>query len=538
LFRVSNFEFRIYDHLRLAAYLFPPLGLWLLWRSPRRLRSKLLGTAGLLLYSLLYIGFIIFLLIRFTGLQVEWRGGYLPRLTWRKTRPDFDALERSRQSHHAATLAPSSAHSSYWTGFRGPHRDGIYDEEPIATNWPPEGLKLLWKQPIGGGDGSFAIAAGIAFTIEQRRDKEALVAYDLQTGNEIWVHAWPADFHDFYSEGGPRSTPTYSEGKVYALGALGTLTCVEAATGKPLWSHEIVAENHGDVPTYGLAPSPLVIDRKLIVLTSAGQGHSVLCLDKETGKTLWSALDDTTGYASPMLVQLAGEAQVIVCCEQRTVGLDPNNGKLLWECPWRVKNNQLPIAQPVVLGTNRFMLSAGYFTGCAAFEVIRIARPEMAGVHPSSGAASNPAPARLQTSSAPGDANPAAGEDGRTPGADFSARVLWQNSNLKNKFTSSVLWQGYIYGLDEDILTCLDANTGERKWKDGRYGYGQLVLASGYLVILSGDGELALVRATPDRHDEVARFQAIHGKTWNHPAIAAGKLLIRNSAEMGCFDLR
>jgi outer membrane protein assembly factor BamB len=466
------------------------------------LRSKLLGTLGLAFYSLLYAGVIIFLLIRFTGLQVEWRGGYLPRLTWQKTRTDFDALERSRQSPHAVASTAPSMRSSYWTGFRGPRRDGVYEEQPIATNWPPQGLKLLWKQPIGGGYGSFAIADGLAFTIEQRRDKEALVAYDLQTGSELWVHAWPADFRDYYSEGGPRATPVYSDGKVYALGALGTLTCVEATTGKPLWSHEVLAENHADVPTYGMAASPLLIEKKLIVLTSAGHGHSALCLDKDTGQTLWSSLDDVTGYASPTLVQLAGQSNVIVCCEQRTVGLDPDNGKLLWECPWRVKNGQHPIAQPVMLGTNRFMLSAGYFTGCAAFEVTRIPEAEMGGVRPR-----------------------------------FSARLLWQNSNLKNKFTSSVFWQGCIYGLDEDILTCLDATTGERKWKDGRYGYGQLVLAGGYLVILSGDGELALVRAIPERRDEIARFQAIRGKTWNHPALAAGKLLVRNGAEMACFDL-
>jgi outer membrane protein assembly factor BamB len=167
---------------------------------------------------------------------------------------------------------------------------------------------------------------------------------------------------------------------------------------------------------------------------------------------------------------------------------------MLWEYPWRVLNNELPIAQPVILTTNRFLLSAGYFTGCAAVEV--------------SGA-----------------------------GTNFTARTLWQNKNLKNKFTSSVCWQGHIYGLDEDILTCLNAATGERKWKDGRYGYGQLLLAGGYLVILSGQGELALVRADPGGYTELARFPAIHGKTWNHPALADGKLLVRNAAEMGCFEL-
>jgi len=449
----------------------------------------------LAVYSILYSGLIILLLVRFTGLQIEWRGGYLPRLTYRKTHPDYDALERDRQNRRTKPTPSGPAQAAaYWTGFRGPHNDGHYDQGPIATNWPVEGLKLLWRQPIGGGYGSFAIAEGLAFTIEQRREKEALVAYDLQSGNEIWVYDWPGEFHDYYSEGGPRATPAYSDGKVYALGALGTLSCIEAASGKRVWSREILAENHAGVPSYGVATSPLVIGEQLIVLSAAGHGHSVLCFNKTDGNPIWSSLDDVTGYATPMLVQLAGETQIIVCCEKRTVGLSPNDGKLLWECPWHVKNKQMPIAQPVVLGTNRFMLSAGYFTGCAAFEIDR-------------------------------------NKNG------FTARIIWQNSNMKNKFTSSVFSQGYIYGLDEDILTCLDAQTGQRKWKDGRYGYGQVILAGGYLIVLSGEGELALVKATPERHEEIARFQAINGKTWNHPAIADGKLLVRNGAEMACFGV-
>ena len=122
-------------------------------------------------------------------------------------------------------------------------------------------------------------------------------------------------------------------------------------------------------------------------------------------------------------------------------------------------------------------------------------------------------------------------------GPGFSARTVWKNKVMKNKFASSVFWQGHLYGLDEDILTCLDAESGERKWKQGRYGYGQLLLASGHLVVLSGEGELALVRAVPEKCEEIARFQAIHGKTWNVPAIAEGRLLVRNALEMACFEL-
>jgi outer membrane protein assembly factor BamB len=108
---------------------------------------------------------------------------------------------------------------------------------------------------------------------------------------------------------------------------------------------------------------------------------------------------------------------------------------------------------------------------------------------------------------------------------------------MKNKFNSSVLHEGFVYGLDEGILTCLNVETGERKWKGGRYGYGQLLLASGHLIVLTDDGELVLVRATPEKHEEVAKFPALEGKCWNYPALANGRLLVRNANEMACYDI-
>ena len=119
----------------------------------------------------------------------------------------------------------------------------------------------------------------------------------------------------------------------------------------------------------------------------------------------------------------------------------------------------------------------------------------------------------------------------------FTARTVWENINMKNKFNSSVLYQQHIYGLDEGILACIDARTGERKWKSGRYGYGQVLLASGYLIVLTETGDLVLVKATPERHEEVARFSALEGKSWNHPAIADGHLLVRNAREMAAYKI-
>ena len=167
---------------------------------------------------------------------------------------------------------------------------------------------------------------------------------------------------------------------------------------------------------------------------------------------------------------------------------------MLWEYPWST-NMGISVAQPLLLGHDRVFLSAGYGHGAAVIEVSRT-------------------------------------------GDRLATRTIWENLRMKNKFTSSVLHEGYIYGLDESILACVEAATGELKWKAGRYGYGQIMLAGDHVIVLTEDGELALVKATPARHDEVARFQAIEGKTWNHPVITDGRLLVRNVREMAAFDIR
>jgi len=195
-----------------------------------------------------------------------------------------------------------------------------------------------------------------------------------------------------------------------------------------------------------------------------------------------------------MLVTLAGKRQLLVVSARRAMGLSVEEGKLLWDYPW-VTEYGINSAQPVILSENRFFISAGYGHGSAMVEI-----------------SSN--------------------------GDGFSAATVWENTRMKNKFTSSVLENGYLYGLDEAILACVEAKTGELKWKGGRYGYGQVLLASGHLIVLSESGELALVKATPDSFQEMAKFQAIEGKTWNHPAIAGGLLLVRNANQMACFDLR
>jgi outer membrane protein assembly factor BamB len=484
---------------RVATLAFPPLGLVLLWRWAQAPRwRKGLATIGILLYCLAYTALILGALVEAGFLDIEWRGGFGPSLVRGKSGPDYRALATNRARQKAAPAsrgALPAAPAPYWTDFRGPRRDGHYDEHPILTNWPPGGPPRLWKQPVGGGYASFVVAEGRAFTIEQRHELEAVTAYDLDTGREVWAHSYPAFFTEWMGGEGPRATPTYHDGRLYSLGATGEFCCLEAATGRLLWRKDILTENQSGNLHYGLATSPLVVDDRVIVLTGQStSGKSIVAYHRVTGERIWSALDDKLAYVSPMLVRLAGERQLLVVSAKRAMGVKVEDGRLLWEFPWRVDYDN-SISAPVVISSNRFLLSAGYGAGCALVEVAR-------------------------------------SESG------FSAQALWRNKNLKNKFNASVCWQGHVYGLDEGVLACLEAQSGQRKWREGRYGYGQLLLAGGHLIVLGGDGELVLLKANPERNEELARVRALKGKTWNVPALAHGRLLVRNSAEMACYDLR
>lgn len=485
---------------RLVALLLPPLGLMLLWANPfLKLKRRVLGTVLLLAYSLLY-AILAVAILEWAGLvAVEWKGGFGPSLVGHKTGPDYGALDRHRSMRapeDAGTApAPTTVPSTYWTAFRGPRFDGHYEEEPIATNWTTRPPLLLWKQPCGGGYASFVVVEDRVITLEQRRDDEAVVAYDLQTGREVWSHRYPASFREWMGGDGPRATPVYRDGLVYSLGATGELCCLGVRIGRLIWQKNILTENEAENLTYGMAASPVIVDSTLVVLTGKGSpGRSVVAYHRLSGERVWSAHDDKQAYTTPILVELAGSRQLLVVSARRVMGLQPADGALLWEWPWRVEYDNA-ITPPVVVGPSRFFISAGYGAGCALVEIERT-------------------------------------------NDLFTARTVWRNHYLKTKFNPAVYWQGHVYGLDEGVLACIDVETGERKWRSGRYGYGQLLLATGHLVILTGEGTIVLVRADPRALVEVARVSALKGKTWNVPALAGGRLLVRNGAEMACYDVR
>ena len=450
-----------------------------------------------IVFALAGVAGVAALLFGVFGARVDMDGSGVPaRVKFDEPEKHYKKVEESRAAAPPAAAsvvepaAVAEAKAPYWTDFRGPLRDGVYAQTKILTVWPGGKLKELWRQPIGGGWASFVIAYGLAFTIEQRKAQEVVAAYDVTTGREIWTHRYDADFQESLGGPGPRATPTWHGGKVYSLGAEGHLVVLEDKSGKLIWAKNILTDNNAENLPWAMSASPLIVDDLVIVQPGGPQGKSIVAYNKLTGAKVWAALSEKAAYASPILATLNGQRQVMTSTATRVVGLSPADGKLLWEYEWKTQYD-INSSSPIVTGPNQFVIASGYDHGTALVEVA----------------------------------------------ADGSTKTIWQNKKLKTKFSTAVLHEGYLYGLDEAILACVDAKTGEQKWKGGRYGYGQLLLADGHLIVTTEQGDIALVKATPTAHEEVARFTALDGKTWNVPAIADGRLFVRNTREMAAFQL-
>lgn len=386
------------------------------------------------------------------------------------------------------------ATANYWTEYRGPGRAGIYDQTPVRTDWPADGPPELWRQQIGGGYASMVVADGLLFTIEQRRDREVVAAYRTEDGRQAWEHSWNSRFRESMGGDGPRATPTWSDGNLYAQGANGDLLCLAAHNGEVLWQRNILRDASASNLTWGMAAAPLVVDDMVIALPGGKGGKSIFAYDKRSGDIIWSNLGDKAGYVSPQTATLAGRRQLLIVSGTRVLGASLEDGAELWSHPWKTSYDA-NCAQPLVVDGNHVFVSSGYGHGAALLQISQ--------------------------------------GEGR-----FSVEEIWSNLNMKNKFNPSVLVDEVVYGLDEGILAAIDVRTGERLWKKGRYRYGQLLYASGHLIVISEDGELALVEATPVEYREVARFDSIPGKTWNVPAMADGLLFVRNQTELVAYDLR
>jgi outer membrane protein assembly factor BamB len=466
--------------------LLPPVGLILVWaRSGWRMRNRLGASLALLALTWVYV-------FQGLGLSIERDGtGWRPLVSITPVWSRYVTVGGASAS--GAAHRPPSSGIRGWTGFRGPGRDSRYLEGEIRTVWPSDGLPLLWRRDVGGGYASIVAGPGLLFTIEQRGRQEVVAAYDSETGAQVWSHGWDAEFQEVMGGDGPRATPQWHEGRLYVLGATGEFRCFDAASGKVQWGLNIISDNGARNLEWGMSASPLITGDQVILLPGGPSDRSVVAYHRLTGEFLWGSLSDKQAYAAPIQSELAGREQLLVVTAERVVGLDPEGGDLLWEYPW-VTSYDVNSVEPLLLGSDRFFISSGYGHGAAVLEIGR-------------------------------------GKDG------YTVRTVWKNKEMKNKFNGSVLHEGHVYGLDEGILACVDVATGERKWKGGRYGYGQILLASDHLVVLTERGDLVLVEANAQDHRELARFSALTGKTWNYPVIVGGRLLVRNQTQMACFDV-
>lgn len=396
-----------------------------------------------------------------------------------------------------------------YPGFLGADRTGVVRNVKLARDWQAHAPKELWRKPVGLGWSAFAVQGKFAVTQEQRGPQEAVVCYDLLDGRELWVHLDEAHFQEAMGGNGPRATPTISGGQVFALGATGVLNCLEGATGKVVWTTNILADASARNIMWGMSGSPLVYDKLVVVNPGGLAGASVVAYDRATGKPVWKAGSGQAGYSSPTLATVCGLKQVVVFNGPGIEAYAAADGAALWSFPWVTNNSQMiNVSQPIVLAGDKakqqVFIASGYGKGCALLEVSR----------------ENP------------EAEPQATDK-------FSVQEVWANRQLKAKFTNTVARNGYVYGLDEKILCCLELATGEKKWKEraGQYDYGQIILVEDDILVQAESGEVALVEATPERFHEWTRFQPLTNKTWNNPALAGRYLLVRNDREAACYEL-
>jgi len=378
-----------------------------------------------------------------------------------------------------------------WPGFRGPNRDSVIHGVQIKTDWSASPPVEIWRRPIGPGWSSIAVHGDLLYTQEQRGDDEVVSCYRVSTGEPVWRHRDAVRFYESNGGAGPRATPTLSHGRVYTLGATALLNALDAGTGKVVWSHNAAADTGRKTPEWGFTSSPLVVDDLVIVAVSG----TLAAYDAATGKPRWVGPQHGGSYSSPQLATIDGVAQILLLSAPGAVSVSPADGKVLWEHTWEGG----AIVQPALTADGGILINAMSAMG-------GIATRRLAVAHGAGG---------------------------------WTVEERWTSNGLKPYYSDFVVHKGHAYGFDGSILACIDLEDGKRKWKGGRYGTGQLVLLADQdvLLVTSEDGELALVRATPDQFTELARIPALNSKTWNHPVLVGDHLLVRNGEEMAAFRL-
>lgn len=459
---------------------------WLVALSRLRWRVRLGTVAALAACAALFLA-----LVRINGVT----GDLLPILEWRfatqaepdlPSRPEVDTTE-------ADADRPVPADAADFPEFFAPGRTGKLDGPALATDWEAAPPEELWRRSVGEGWSGFAVAGRDAITQEQYGADEAVVCYDLMTGEVRWSFRYPARYETTAGGLGPRATPTIGGDHVYTLGATGILNAFERASGKLLWTVDILASNDAPLPDWGVTGSPLLVDDTVVVSAGGPGGRSLVAYERATGKVRWAAGSELAHWSSPRLATLHGVRQILIFNASELTSHDAATGKILWSYPWSA--DHVHVCLPVVLPGDRVVLSTGYGNGAHLVQVER--------------------------------------DDAGT----FRARTVWESRRMKAKFANILAIDDALYGLDDGIFACVDLETGDRLWKGGRYGHGQMLLVGDVLLLTSERGAVVLLDPNPEKLVELTRIEVFDEKTWNPPALAGRYLLVRNASEAACFQL-
>ncbi len=444
------------------------------------------------------------LLLRYDG---STSGASLPRFVWRWQEPDQGNLPALAKEETDAAPRPIEAGAVEGVvdspELYGPERNAVWPPETVIADldWNAHPPEELWRRPIGQGWSGFSVVGRRALTMEQRGDEELVTCYDLLTGEILWTHHDEARYYNAAGPGkemagdGPRAVPTVHGDRVFTYGATGVLNCLSLETGEAIWQRDVFDEIGKSLPEWGKSTSPLVIEPEGLVVVSGPErsAPTLLAYLAETGEPVWQYDGNGASYSSPRILELGGRRQLVSVNSGDVTSHDPATGEELWLKKWEGKYPK--VAQPVKVGPDRVLVTASYGAGSYLLEV----KPSENGA--------------------------------------WSVAEIWKSTRLKTKFSTAVVREGYAYGLDEGRLACVDLADGSRVWKEGKYGFGQNLLVGDRLLIQAEDGYLAVVEATPEGFQEVARHEALDSMTWNPPTLAGRYLLVRNDREAICFKL-
>ena len=420
---------------------------------------------------------------------------------WKPTAEDsfLDSLKNVSATQQQSAIEPvqyqlpDKPTANDWAEFRGPKRDGIIDGVSFSTDWESHPPTELWRHPVGPGWSSFCVVGPLFFTQEQRGEQEVVSAYTVDDGVNVWTQTTESRFEATMGGVGPRATPTYDDQRLYVTGASGLIQCLDAKSGNPFWQFDLIEELDVKLPSWGFSSSPLLHENLVIVFAGGGKEDSTIALDRETGKLIWSAPGGNHGYSSAQLATIEDTEQILMSSNRGLQSLDPKTGRELWNHSWDI-DAMARVTQPTVVESTAY-LGTGYGNGTQRIDIKR-------------------------------------------DGDNWSTEEVWIGP-MKPYFNDCVYDEGSLYGFDGPIFMCLDADTGKKAWKRGRYGHGQVLLikAMQVLLIVTEKGDLVLAKANPNKLEEIARISSVEGITWNHPVIADGKLFVRNAEEMVCYEL-